>query len=534
MARFYKTAKPQFIDKNIYEPPTELMIGAIDNADNQIQANETALLSLYDKLQAQGLQADEPRLKEIIGGYQSSIEEMAKKIQSDPLAFRKEMGNIRQLSRTIGSDWTNGEVSAIQSNKGLRDKWVSEHLEKTKKEKGYVTQDDMTFAQKRFDEQFKGTDYKGPGDYNTYKTEALNPFVNLGDISEDRAKGYIADVVTNNGAWTDGKYMYTSENKKEIVPFDVIKKGVIQSMANDRELMAYYGQQVRLGKFTQQEVADMMNSSADVVAEKYSYKKEEGGKKSITGDPFALEKMRQANRWQMKMADWNREDKKTLAGPVLDANVRTGEQLDILNRGFSSSLFQLANKIGVVSTRTDGRLAPQDIRNKISTLKRLAKTPEQRKAIEDYGNQLNVITSTYNSGQVKASWAGFGSVYGNDVATAAQKQMEKYTKDPRTLYNIPMNFSINGKTFEQRTMYDVYNNPASFGLPKDAFVKNVDGETTKRDIKEIFVQGSQVPVMVSDKPEDWMYNDMIFQFEGDDINIEGQTSFGNLGIDYIK
>ena len=36
-----------------------------DKKDTTIQANETALLSLYDKLQAEGLKVDEPRLQEI-------------------------------------------------------------------------------------------------------------------------------------------------------------------------------------------------------------------------------------------------------------------------------------------------------------------------------------------------------------------------------------------------------------------------------------------------------------------------------------
>lgn len=535
MGQFFK-AQPVELDRNfIYTPPVELMAKVVGNADAQIAKNETALLSLYDKLQAESLKQDEPRLQEIISDYQSKIEGMASKIQEDPLSFRKEMGNIRQLGRTIGNDWNKGEVAAIQGNKFARDNWVKTHLEKAKREKGYVTQDDMTFAQNQADTLFKGTEYKGPGDYKQWQQENLNAFVNLEDIGEERAKGYLADIVAKNGAYTDGKYMYTSENKKEFVPFDTIKKGVLSSMLNDRELMGYYGQQVRLGKFSQEDVAQKMQDAANRVAEKYSYSKTEQGKKSITGDPFALKQMEFDNQWKMKMADWGREDKKELAGPSIDANIRTGEQLDILNRNFSASLNNMASRLGVTTTRTDGRITPSDVRNKIQALNRLAKTPEQKKAIQNYYNTLNDVTNQYNDGQVKASWSGFAAVHGTDVATAARKQFDAYTKDPRNLYDKPMDYKVNGKLYRNITLYDIYNSPQKYGLKGDTFVKTDEtGDSVKRDIKEVFVHGSQVPIMVSDRKEDWQYNDMLFEFEGDDMNIEGQTSFGNLGIDYVK
>jgi len=539
MGRFYKTVQRNYVDNFIYQPPVELMTKTIGNADNQIKENETALLSLYDKLQANSLKVDEPRLKEIIGGYQSQIEEMAGKIQTDPLAFRKEIGNIRQLSRTINNDWTQGEVSAIQGNYGARAKFVKDHLEKTKKEKGYVTQDDVTFATNKFDTDFNksgGTGYKGPDNYNQYKAEDLNPFVNIEERAMETAKGWLADSVTKNNAYTDGKYIYKSKDMKEVVPYKEVKQGILSSMVNDKELMAYYGQQVRLGRFSQEEVAGKLSQMADVAANKYSYSKTEKGKTGMDENQFALQKDSQAFQMKMKMMDWGREDKKELAGPAIDANIRTGEQLDILNKSFSNSMNVLGNKLGVQPSQLDGRLRPKDIRSKIETLKRLARTSAQKKAVDQYSTQLNSITSQYNSGQVKASWAGFGSVHGTGVAASAMKQMEKYTKDARNLYDKPMDFKINGKTFKDANLYDIYNNPSKYGLKPDAFVKEdeITGEKVKRDIKEVFVQGSQVPIMVSDRKEDWQYNDMLFEFEGDDLNIEGQTSFGNLGIDYTK
>lgn len=535
MGRFYKTAKPQFIDDNIYSPPVELMAKVIGNADTQIKENETALLSLYDKLQAEGLKQDEPRLKEIITDYQSKIEGMASKIQQDPLAFRREMGNIRQLGRTISNDWTKGEVSAIQGNKKARDKWIADHVEKTKKEKGYVTQEDITFAQQKADEAFKGTSYEGPGQYKQWNQEALNPFVDMNKIADEVAKGWEADKKDKGYVKIGSQWIKKVNGGTEIADEKEILSAISDRLLNDKELRAYYNQQMKLGAITPKQLTQKFASAAKVYSEKYGYQRDDI-KRDVDANPFALKELEFQNQWKLKMADWGREDKKEIAGPAIDANIRTGEQLDILNKDYSQSLNNLANKLGAKPSHADGRLRPQDVRNKIQALNKIAQTPEQKQAIQNYYNQLNSVTANYNSGQVKASWSGFASVHGTDVAISARKQFESFTKDPRNLYDKKMDFKIKGKRFKDVTLYDIYNNPSSYGLSKDAFTIT-DPETDekkKRNIKEIFVQGSSVPIMVSDRKEDWMYNDMLFEFEGDDMNIEGQTSFGNLGIDYVK
>ena len=71
MGRFYKTVRGEFLENKMYQPPIKLMAQVIANTDKQIMTNETALASLYDKLQAQGLAVDNPRLQEIISGYRS-------------------------------------------------------------------------------------------------------------------------------------------------------------------------------------------------------------------------------------------------------------------------------------------------------------------------------------------------------------------------------------------------------------------------------------------------------------------------------
>ena len=82
--------------------------------------------------------------------------------------------------------------------------------------------------------------------------------------------------------------------------------------------------------------------------------------------------------------------------------------------------------------------------------------------------------------------------------------------------------------------YDIYNNPEKYGLDKDIFhKKDSDGSLitakddkgksvyVKKPLKDLFVQNSAMPVMISDKH--WSLNDMTMQFETDGLEIHAQT-----------
>lgn len=289
MGRYYKTAAPTFVDDNIYTPPWQLASQVLSNIDEDIAKNESTLHSLYGELEASALKADEPRVRDIVGGYESQIDELAKKIQENPLEFRREGGAIRNLGKDIHENWTRGEVAAIQGNKGAYDGWLKSELEKVKATKGYVTPEDVNYARQKFLTDFKGTQYqKGTGDYQNIYTEALNPYMNVEDIAEERGKGYIADVVDSMGAYSDGQYIYTSEDKKEFVNPEDILAGVQTAMYNDKELTNYYNQQVKLGAMSEEEKNMRIQAAATRVAEKYGYSKVSKGRKSMSGDPFAL------------------------------------------------------------------------------------------------------------------------------------------------------------------------------------------------------------------------------------------------------
>lgn len=297
MGRFYRTAKPTFVDDNIYTPPWELATQVLSQVDSDIAENEQNLLAFNDLLQAEALQQDQPRVREIISGYENQINELTQKIQENPLEFRRDTGAIRNLGRDIHENWTRGEIAAIQGNKGTYDAWLKNEMEKTKATKGYVTQEDVNYARQKFLSDFRGTNFQADsGTYDTIYTEALNPFVDLEDLAEERAKGYEADVIKNLGAsiGSDG-YIRKTRGSREFVSYEEIYKGVYSSMLNDNELMSYYGQQMKLGALTPQQVDAKLNAAASRVANKYSYEKTESG----VIDMKASEELKQMHRKQL-------------------------------------------------------------------------------------------------------------------------------------------------------------------------------------------------------------------------------------------
>ena len=168
MGRYFKAQEVELNRDFIYQPPIELMAKVIQGKDLAVDKYNEYKASIDEKLKAEGLKADEPRLKEIINDYHSKIDELAKTVQSDPLAASKQMSSIKNLGRNIADNWNQGEVAKIQGNKQLRDKYVEE-LNKRKD----VSEEWKTKALEKFDKEFTGTNFDNSGKYNDYKYENI-------------------------------------------------------------------------------------------------------------------------------------------------------------------------------------------------------------------------------------------------------------------------------------------------------------------------------------------------------------------------
>lgn len=427
MAREYNTAEARFVEDKMYRPPIELMANVIKNVDNELEQKEAAIYSLADQLKAEALKVDEPRLREIISGYHNRIDDLSNQLQENPLEFRRKTSDIRNLGREIAKDWNQGgEVFAIQENKRMYDDYVKRHLERVKATKGYVTQDDVNYARQFFLDNFGkmgGTSYQ-QGAYNTIPLEDLNAFVNLEDLSEERGKGYLADAAELLNAYSDGRYMYTSVDKKEQVKFNDILQGVTSAMYNDKELMDYYNQQIRFGRLTPEEVQNKIGAAAARVATKYSYTKTEEGKKSITGDPFAEENLRHAHA----MARQKQQQESEMTKAFIDEGIPQ-DVIDAINKDvytFDKEKSDFAYLLGFYPNETPSF---DEMKKRINVLSTLGTSPQTTKK---YMDQLTALEKNYSSKSI-AGFGNYAQYTSAKEASDAKKVVIEQLKNPTNL-----------------------------------------------------------------------------------------------------
>ncbi len=308
MGRFYQTDKPTFVQDGMFQMPYQLAAQVIGKVDAEIAANETATVGMHDLLNAEGLKVDEPRLREILSGYEKEIDAMSRDISENPLNYRKKTPQMRDLSRKIEEDFSRGEVAAIQGNKNAYNNWLAKNQEAVKS--GGVMQDSFTTAKNKFYSEFAGTNYKD-GDYQSIYTEDLNKYINIDDIAEKRGEGYITDILNKTGMVTDGEYFYKDSSKNEKVPYETVYVGVMSALQNDRELQAYLTQEARLGRLGEdpdKTYQDIMTSTAARVAEKFGHDKTTI-ERTMTVNSYGLEQAKLANKKAYKQWEKDFEEK---------------------------------------------------------------------------------------------------------------------------------------------------------------------------------------------------------------------------------
>lgn len=292
MGRFYNTAKPQFVRDNVYTPPIELMSKVITNTDLARDNYENFQASLMEKLKAEGLKADEPRVKEIINKYQSNIGEISKDILDGNLNFGTQMSKLRELGTDISNNWTMGEIAKIESNKKAFDEGVARDLERIKATKGYITEEDRDAVKSYNLSQFKGTDYRGPNEYNQLQYEQTAAYYDLNERLQDFGEGFKADGNEYSYDKEVGKWIKTTAHGVEEVKFDEVSKAMGKYLSADSERNAYNAQQVKIGKQSLEEIEAKERAAIEAYANKFSYKKE--------SDSTALK----TNDYWMKQWEW--------------------------------------------------------------------------------------------------------------------------------------------------------------------------------------------------------------------------------------
>lgn len=178
MGRYYKTAKPEFLDY-MSKLPEQYMLMATQQATQDIQQNEAAMYDLYGKLQVNALPNDRQDADKRLAYYEDQINAISQQLQSDPLAFRRKAPQITNLARTLHKDMTRGELAAIQGNYDKDVEWQKTYQDLIRG--GKISDPQSVNALRAYNlGNFGKTAFdQTTGNYNTYNPDELLPGVNL-------------------------------------------------------------------------------------------------------------------------------------------------------------------------------------------------------------------------------------------------------------------------------------------------------------------------------------------------------------------
>ena len=127
MARFYKTARPQFIDY-AFQAPTGLLARVIEKKDrdvdmtfSELEKAELALARQKDtnaKIgQGMYVAGDAEANEKLMQAHKQKIDDLTKQLSDNPSAYGKIKGDIAQLRTDIRKDFLYGLVLSLPNTK---------------------------------------------------------------------------------------------------------------------------------------------------------------------------------------------------------------------------------------------------------------------------------------------------------------------------------------------------------------------------------------------------------------------------------
>lgn len=112
MGRFYKTAKRNFVDNFIYQPPWEMAMAALSKKDKDVQ-NEVDTMEFFRNLPIDYWDYDKDRATAEQEKWTTQVNDLAKEYQKD--IFNPEIKHkLHKLKRDLQKDMTSGNIYKLQ------------------------------------------------------------------------------------------------------------------------------------------------------------------------------------------------------------------------------------------------------------------------------------------------------------------------------------------------------------------------------------------------------------------------------------
>lgn len=536
MGRYYQTAAPEFVQDIMYRPPWELAKEVLlkEQGDYDTAVAKTSLYGDVD-MQHMDTPAEIENAKRIQQAYAQKSDALLEQLQSAGTDWRKAMPGLTKLGRELSADFKTGDISKLEAS-AAQYAAMNKHLESIKdpatKERAKQAYLD------KFNQQARGS-LDGVFSYDqTYdKKDLTGEF-----LSELKETGHPDTDEAIRQFKKDG-YINTSKVTTTAL------KGLKDAFGNFIKAKGYepylkQQEQFGLGQYFDPETKQLMSlddkrSSLGVMGDYVQSAEYSQIKKDLDSKVDIIAQEARAHSWEEYMGT---KAAKTamLSGPTKEAIVNSQQQIDILNKEFGQRLNSIGNQVGAKASAPGGRLSINDVWKALKRARSNPRaTPATLKKLEVLSKELQETGRMWVGNKTQAGFAPFANTFGVENAESAQKQFATYTTDPRALYPVKGDLVIRGKVIPDTSITDLLAHPENkkYGLHPDeiarikGIAKDANGDLVdKQGYKDYYVQGSEMPVMVSEDPSEWRYNDMKMEYNIEGIPISQQASFEKLGI----
>lgn len=130
MGRYYQTAKPNFVQGNIYTPPVELMqnlLAVNEKRTDDLISKSELLEGTVDTINHLNFDEENKRVKNIQSKYKTAIDDITQKIYDNPLEYKKHLPSLKQLQKEIINDKTSGEWYNIERRQSDYAAWLKDN-----------------------------------------------------------------------------------------------------------------------------------------------------------------------------------------------------------------------------------------------------------------------------------------------------------------------------------------------------------------------------------------------------------------------
>lgn len=238
MGRFYQTAKPEFVNDFIYQPPWELMQQALTQEQNNYDVS-LAKADLFKDLNINYIEdpIEKQRVAEKQNYYATRADELTNSLKNAGNDWKKILPQLNDLKKELSTDYKTGDIHNFETS-AANYKAMEEQLKliKDPARKEAARQDFLKTW--------------GAGDPNRDKSNIFNSRQvydkqdPTGEFLTEWTKNFDADSISSAFASSNGKYINTSRKDVEI------RKGAEQAyekFIQAKGYQPYLEQEQRLG-----------------------------------------------------------------------------------------------------------------------------------------------------------------------------------------------------------------------------------------------------------------------------------------------